>query len=424
MNATQLQELRLLQREATALRSKPNLTKDDAIRAQLLMSEIALVRQGASLLDIKQMDLNEFEDRHGFERTVLNPTKFSSLKPEQRAEWKIWRDAIIDGKIEKRDQGVGNPINAIGSFSGLGYFIPATYLGDIFNTIRWYDALLDPDVTTYIETTKASPMQIATYDDSGVFGAEAPEGSDQSANGVDLQNSGEITLGAWSYRTPMWRVSREALQDAEIGYGLIQMFKTFAAQRIARIVGKRLLLGTGINQPTGLIPALAARGVVPVIATGSSLNTGGSETGRTSIGTFDIGQLYSAVDPAYRVSPKCAFLMNDNTFAYLQSLTSKQGVQVVEFREGAAKILNKPVYICPSMDSLGPAGNPVLFGDLSYYAVRCAKDPLTYVQVFQQAPGLVEKGEIGLRMFVRYDGNLLYNGGATKPPIAILQCHS
>jgi HK97 family phage major capsid protein len=429
LTAVQKREVYSLVKEMNDLSLKRNKTREDESRSRFLGKAIHLIEKcGMSMQEVNQMDLNDFEDRHGFERTNLNPTqKWSPLTSEKRAEIKVWQDAILHGKLqgkEERDMVVGNPINAIGTFTGLGFFVPAMFLQDVFNTMRWYDALFDPAVTTQIETTTGNPIQIGTYDDSSIFAAEAAEGSDQSANGVDLQNSGEVTLGAWSYRTPMFRISRESFQDVEAANGIVEMFKMFAAQRIARIVGKRLLLGSGVSQPQGLIPALIAKGASPVIAVGSSGNTGGAETGVTSIGSADMGNLYAAVDPAYRVSPKCAWLMNDNTFAYLQTVVTKQGLPLVSFRDGAGYILNKPVRICPSMANLGSAGNVVLFGDLSYFVVRCAKDPMTYVKVFQQAPGLVEKGEIGLRMFVRYDSNLLYTGGATKPPIAILQNHS
>jgi hypothetical protein len=64
-----------------------------------------------------------------------------------------------------------------------------------------------------------------------------------------------------------------------------------------------------------------------------------------------------------------------------------------------------------------------LFADLSCWITRSAKDAVTYVQVLHEAPGLAGRGELGLRMFIRYDGKLMYDG-TPNPPVRLLQCHS
>jgi hypothetical protein len=53
---------------------------------------------------------------------------------------------------------------------------------------------------------------------------------------------------------------------------------------IGLLLVRFLTNGTGTAQPTGLLTALAANEVTPVIATGSSESTGGSQTGANSIG--------------------------------------------------------------------------------------------------------------------------------------------
>ena len=75
------------------------------------------------------------------------------------------------------------------------------------------------------------------------------------------------------------------------------------------------------------------------------------------------------------------------------------------------------------MPDIAASNITVAFGDLSYWLTHCAKDG-GYIRVYKEAPGLVEKGEIGLRAFVRYDGVLMYNDPAALPPIRLLQQHS
>jgi HK97 family phage major capsid protein len=114
--------------------------------------------------------------------------------------------------------------------------------------------------------------------------------------------------------------------------------------------------------------------------------------------------------------------MTDSTLQFLWKLLDKYGRPLINLETGRPFLYGKPVYIAPSMPSIGSKGNVVIFGDLSYFMVRCAVDQ-SYVQIFKEAPGLVENGEVGFRMFTRYDGKLLFSG-LTSPPINYLQCHS
>ena len=263
-------------------------------------------------------------------------------------------------------------------------------------------------------------------DDVANVGAEAPEGTNEQGNQVNFSNPGNVTLGGYSYRTPIQRFSIETFTDITMCAGAINLFRIAATLRIAQIVGKRLVLGSGSGQPTGLVTALLATGNgVGTIAAGANANDGLGENGQASVGSSDLANLYSSVDPAYRIGPQVAWLMNDNTFAYLQALVTKQGLPLVSFYDGAQRILGKPVKICPSMDNLGSAGHPIAFGDLSYFAVRCVRDANTYVRVVKEAPGLIENGEVGLQMCVRFDSNLLFpTTDSGRTPIKLLQNHS
>jgi len=145
--------------------------------------------------------------------------------------------------------------------------------------------------------------------------------------------------------------------------GAMEMFKKFAADRIARKVGKLLINGNGVNTILGLVPSLAALGVTPVTAVGSAGNSGGAEDGSNSIGSKDVATLYYSVNEAYRNSPKAAWFMNDGTRAYLAQIVSKQGVPLVQWQGPEAYIFGKPVKVCPGMDSIGASKSPVVFGD-------------------------------------------------------------
>lgn len=73
-------------------------------------------------------------------------------------------------------------------------------------------------------------------------------------------------------------------------------------------------------------------------------------------------------------------------------------------------LFSKPVYVSPSLDSLGASKQVGLFGHFSYFIVHQARGPLSnFVKRYDEAPGYVERGIIGYRLFDRYDVALLWN---------------
>jgi HK97 family phage major capsid protein len=161
------------------------------------------------------------------------------------------------------------------------------------------------------------------------------------------------------------------------------------------------------------------------VISGGSESTGGAQSGSNSIGVSDLQRLYNSIDQASLVSPKCAWLMNSSTRQFIGSIIDKVGrnLNLIEYRDGKEYIFGKPLYIAPSLPSLGSAAIPIIFGDLSAWVTRHAVDG-NRIQFFFQAPGLAEKGEFGIRLFERWDGALMANGFSTTPPIKVLINHS
>ena len=76
----------------------------------------------------------------------------------------------------------------------------------------------------------------------------------------DISSVGGVMISAYTFRTPTFHASIEALQDVEMAGGLVELFKKFTADRIARGVGPYLVTGQGptVKQPTGLLNAIEA----------------------------------------------------------------------------------------------------------------------------------------------------------------------
>jgi HK97 family phage major capsid protein len=421
---TNLRELSSLVRELSNLSNQKHFTKQDEQRMTNLHVLIGAVKAGASLEEANQEILNEAEARHGFV-----PTKLFTTSTETRAKAAFMQQLsrVKDSReIEFRaNEAEGNLLNMIGTYSGLGYFVPTDFYGKVYSTMAAHDPLFDDDACTVIKTDNANPILIGTYDDIENVAVQVGEAGDTTGDQVNLGQPGGVKLGAYSYRTPVHKISLETFQDLADSARAYDLFARFAGDRMARGIGAKLINGSGSSTTLGLAASLLASGVSPIVASGSSANTGGVETGRNTIGSADLADLYFSVNSAYRASEKCAWLMNDNTLQYLCAIVTKQGLPLVKLEDGLPTIMGKPVRVSPSMSNMGSDAMAVIFGDLSYWNTRIVTDSLTRVRVLKESVGLVENGLIGLQMFVRADGVLAYSSSTpTTCPLNYIQNHS
>jgi HK97 family phage major capsid protein len=211
---------------------------------------------------------------------------------------------------------------------------------------------------------------------------------------------------------------------------VVSIFEKFAAEGLARGIGKHLIVGTGTNQPKGLITSLQNIGATMITASGSSANDGTAATGANSLGFNDYANAFESLDPAYLASQKVRWLMNLATFVAAVKLVDKQGrpLHLVQYENGSPTIFGIKIGICPSMANIGASNVPVVLGDCSYWCTRliAAADGNSPagVKVFKEGPALIDNGEIGLRSFLRADGALLYTDTSSPSPFVLLANHS
>jgi HK97 family phage major capsid protein len=412
-------ELRGLLLEASELSNKPNWTKQDERRNAYLLSAISAVKAGVSLADVHSEFVNDEQRRLGLD--VVTPQRSTGfLTREQQAEARSWKQFV-----ETRDSVEGAPmLNHFGIYTNLGYFVPNDFFSGLFAAMKAHDVLFDDDACTVIRSTNGRPMPVPVAGDTENVASVVSEAGSQTS--VDIDATGHVVLGAYSYSTPRFVVSQEAFQDLDSALNAVSLFKRFSADRIARGVGADLVTGNGTGKTLGLIPSLVALGLTPVTAAGAAENTGGAETGANSLGSNDFALAFSTLDAAYLSSDKVAWLMNHKTLATVSSIVNKFGDQLnlVTYVDGKPFIYGVPVKICPSMDNIGASNVPVVLGDLSYWATRLVVDDIAGIKVFTEAPGLVEYGNVGLRTFVRAHGALLYTDTSSPSPFVYVRNHS
>ncbi len=253
-------------------------------------------------------------------------------------------------------------------------------------------------VARILDTATGNPLPYPTSNDTGIVGELVGEGVQVATADV---NVGHLVLGAFKFSTKLVKVSIELLQDS--AFNLDSWLAEQFGIRLGRILNTKFTVGVGTTEPMGIITAATAGPT----ATGSALNTGGSETGATSIGSDDLVALEHSVDPLYRRGG--SWQMHDTTLKALKSLKDKYGrpIWVPGIANNAPDtILGYPYSLNSDMDQIATGKKTVLFGAFSKYIIRRVKE----LAVLRLVERFADYGQVGFLGFARYDGNLVDAG--------------
>ena len=363
----------------------------------------SLRRNGAKALTlIKPESRSIIEDLHSryfaaMKDYLLNG---SEMSPESRAILRGSDPAFKAMGTEFRDMGTGGG-NALQG-SGGGYFVPVGFVYDVEEALKYYGDMLN--VSTIMDTATGQPLPYPTDNDTTVSGEIVGEGVQVTTADVTL---GSITFNAYKFSTKMVKVSIELLQDS--AFDLETFLKNKFAIRLGRILNTKFTVGTGTNEPKGIIVAATAS-TQTVIGDDNA----GTPDPTTQIGYTDLVNLEHQVDPLYRRGAK--FMMHDQTLRYLKTLKDKYGRPL--WVPGVAvnapdEILGYGYSINNDMAQLGTGHKVVAFGQLQKYMIRRVKE----LAVMRLSERFADYGQVAFLGFARYDGNLLDAG--THPVVYV-----
>jgi HK97 family phage major capsid protein len=254
------------------------------------------------------------------ERTERLDARFAEIDGEQRGDfrggnddpderyrsaWNAWvRSGISGVNAEQRDLLEAN-FRALNTESGAGggYTVPAGFWNKVTETMKMFGGVLQ--VAEIVRTSTGAPLPWSTNDDTSNTGEILDEGN---ALGEQDVLFGTRTLGAYTASSKLIRVSNLLLQDA--GIDLEGFLGRRVGERIGRIQNTRLTTGTGASQPQGLI-------------TGAT--TGKTTAGATAITYLELVDLIHSVDPAYRASGNCRWMLHDLILAYVRKIKDDSG---------------------------------------------------------------------------------------------------
>lgn len=326
---------------------------------------------------------------------------------------------------EKRDMGIG-------TLSLGGYFVPKGFVYDVEEALKYYGPML---VTSEImDTATGQPLPYPTDNDTTIMGELVGEAQQVSEKDVSI---GQVLFGAWKFSSKMVKLSLELMQDS--AFDMESYLKKKLAIRIGRIYNNQFTVGTGTNAPNGIVTAVvAACGTpsatpwtganngygIPLIASGSSGNDGGAETGGTSIGSQDLDNLEHTVDPLYRRG--AGYMWHDQTLRRVKVLLDKYGRPLWKPSVATGEpdrvndypyYVNNDMAICPAT-AQNPAPVTVLFGQLDKYVIRRVKE----LGIITLRERFADYGQLALIGFSRADGQLLDAG--THPVCYLIQATS
>lgn len=315
------------------------------------------------------------EYRQAFQKWVASAGDLSALSPEERS-------SLRAGVAPREDRAQTTGVPAAG-----GYTVPTELSNQIITSMKAWGPMYDEDICTVMTTTSGNPIDLPTVDDTSVPVAKHTEAGAVTDDGGSDATFGKKTLNAYAYDTEWVKFSWELAQDSIFNFETL--LGDLLGQRLGRRANTELSVGTGTNDPNGIVTA-------------SSL--GKTAAAQAAITYDEIIDLVHSVDPAYRQSPKTRFMFNDTTLGALRKLKDGEGRYVWsagDVQKGVpGSILGYNYSINQAMASLAAGAKPMIFGDFGKYFVRKVGGIVMFVAKERFAP------DIGLLGLVRLDGEL------------------
>lgn len=277
-----------------------------------------------------------------------------------------------------------------GTDSQGGFIVPTDFATTLLQALKAYGGVRS--VANVISTMGGYDMQWPTIDETGNVGELVAENASVSTQDLAF---GSKTLGAYKYSSKSIAVPFELLQDNNVD--LESYIVTALAERIARITNQHFTVGTGTNQPNGIVTAAGA-GVTAAAAAAISFD--------------DLTELEHSVDPAYRALG-ASYMFNDNTLKLVRKLKDADGRPLwnPSLTSGEPDRIGRYAYtINQNMPDATTGLRSVLFGNFQNYMIR---DTMGVTMFRMTDSKYTEKGQVGFLAFSRHDGDLMDATGAS-----------
>lgn len=268
-----------------------------------------------------------------------------------------------------------------------GYTVPDTFYQQLITAELAFGGMIA--ASNVIDTATGNNIMVTTENDTSNEGAIVGENVDVST-GTDMSFAG-INFGAHLFTSRIVKIPNTLLQDSV--FDLAAFLTERLGTRIARIVNKKMTIGTGAMEPKGLVPA-ATLGV--------------TAASQTVFKGDELIDLVHSIDPAYRMSG-CGWMFNDTTLKALRKLKDGNGNYIWQsglLMKEPDSILGFPYSINQHFASPAQAAKPIVFGQLKKYWIR----RVAGAQLIRLTERYAEYNQTAFLAFQRFDGNLVDAG--------------
>ncbi len=251
--------------------------------------------------------------------------------------------------------------------------IPVTLVANLYEKLFDDSALLATG-PTILRTESGETMKLPRLTGLGAF-ANPPTSARVAEAGPIIESDptfDQVQLDAYKY-AQYTQVSRELVEDGVLD--IEALIGKVLGRNIANYLGYDLTLGTGTNQPNGLVTLIPAGNKV----TGTTGWTGLPYNPGAGLGTFDIPlDVMSKLKPGYRRGAK--WLVNDGSMFDLRKVKMNNQYAWEPNTQGAGnpdQFMGYPVLTDPNIPRFGliaGTGVTAVFGDFSSYFVRLVRD--------------------------------------------------
>src|SRR5690606_29895604 len=242
-------------------------------------------------------------------------------------------------------------------------------------------------VATEMVTSSGNPIKVPAVDDTAVTAEAHTEAAALTDDGGKDVVFGQKSLDAYAFDTEFIRWSWELDQDSI--FNMESLLGELLGERLGRIANTQLTVGTGSSAPHGVVTASTL---------GKTAAAAAAVTGDELI------DLIHSVDPAYRTSPKVAFMFNDTTLSVIRKLKDGNGNylwQMGNVQQGApGTLLGYRYHVNQAVPNVATGQKSVLFGDFGKYFVRKVGAPVIGVLRERFWP------DMGIAGLIRFDGEL------------------
>lgn len=384
------------------------MSKEDAVILDGLLNDInnidadiAREKQIADL-SLDQFDQGDFTNQTRDQYTQ-DPTKHNKESSIIRAYLTGGMGALNQQQKEvMQARTPGDLRNAMSTTTDAegGYTTAEEWVRSLESAMKAYGGMYS--AAEIMRTATGNTINFPTAD------ATAEEGEIVGQNAaVTTQDTtfGNKSMGAFMYSSKAIALPWELLQDSF--FNLDAYIQDLLAMRIGRITNRHFTVGTGSNQPMGIVTA-SQLGV-----TGKA--GGGLDTG---VNYDSLVALEHSVDPAYRNQPGVGYMFHDSTLEHIRTIKDKneRPIFVPGYEQGNPggapdRLLNRPITINQHMPVMAASAKSILFGQLSKYKIRQVQD----LRLFRMTDSkYTEKAQTGFIGYQRLDGNLIDAGGAVK----------